>query len=467
MSTPRSSGPLIEPVTLAFLEPISRLHATNPFEPAWEALLKDALRGNYVPEDGGACSRVATLGRNVERITEPLAMQLAGIGSRLARGVAATPMELAVYQGAAIYGLWDAYGTRLQRIVDDDGVDAPFYDHYLEKYRFLFDHPGLKVPDPAHLFALLYQARRAWYFPATKILGGSASATTVCASLWRVSMGSEICAYAESVYRHMDEIPVLITGETGTGKELAAECIGGSRYIPFDAGTRRFVRKYREDFHARNLCEVPAELQESALFGHRRGSFTGATADAQGCFALAREHGALFFDEAGEIPLHVQAKLLRPLQNREYVPLGETRPRPIPGQLVFATHRDLDALCREGKFRPDLHERMNGFHIHMPPLRQMLAEAPGELRRYVQAFVAAKIESPARVEAWTEGVMTAIRASRADYPWPRNLRELKNYTERCLLEGVTSCGERARDPAGQSRQSRRPRQSRHPRQPSR
>src|SRR6185436_7365775 len=203
------------------------------------------------------------------------------------------------------------------------------------------------------LLPLFWQARRTWHFAATKIHGASPSAAAARAAVWAANMTGDVCAYADSLHHHMDEIPVLITGEMGTGKDLAAQCIGSSRYILFDAGARRFARKYDEDFHVRNICEVPGDLLPSALFGHKKGSFTGATADMPGFFGLAGQHGTLFLDEAGEIPLPVQAKLLRPFQNREYVPVGASRPLPIQGRLVFATNADLEAKCRKGEFRAD------------------------------------------------------------------------------------------------------------------
>lgn len=433
MNALSSTGPLLDPEWMAFLEPVSRLHATNPFEPAWEDLLKAALGRKYIPADTVAYAPNGTPRTSRIRLGEQLAWMLTLATLRLEEGVAGTPRELEVYQGAAIYGLWDQLSPRLQKLIDDDEIEVAFYDHFVERHRSLLGYPGLTAPEPAHLLALFYQAQRAWYFASSKIRGGSPSARAARAAVWRANMGVDISAYADGLHRRMDEIPVLITGETGTGKELAAECVGWSRYLPFDPATRRFAMKYAAGFHVRNLCEVPRELVESALFGHKRGSFTGADTDATGCFALPKQYGSLFLDEIGELPEHVQVKLLRPLQSREYVPVGETRPRKILGRHLFATHRDLDALCREGRFRPDLHERMNGVSIHMPPLRQMIAEAPEEMRYYVRWFVAAKIDDPERVEKWTERVVNAIAAKRIGDPWSRNLRELKNYTERYLL----------------------------------
>jgi len=426
------SGPLLDPTWMPLLRPVSRLHASCPFEHGWDELLADALGPalGQSAEDGSAIVW-GPVGTAKDTLSRPLASILGSVVERLRAGVVPTAEELEVYRGAALYGLWDRFGARLQKLVDDDEAAVPFYDDFVRAHRDLFGHPGLVVPEPAHLLALHYQARRACWFITRQIGGRSRAARRSRAAIWRATMGSDVCTYARDLYRHMDELAVLVTGETGTGKDLAAECIGWSRYIPFDPGARRFATRYAEDFHVRNLCEVPADLLESALFGHKKGSFTGALADAPGCLGLPQANGTLFLDEIGEIPLPVQAKLLRPFQNREYVPLGEVRPRAVQGRLVFATHRDLEAMCQRGDFRADLYERMNGARVHMPSLRELRAD--GGLLEYVDRFVGAKIDDPELRCAHTMRVMRAIQDDLADHEWPRNLRELKNYTERCLL----------------------------------
>jgi hypothetical protein len=322
---------------MSLLGRISQLVTTNPFERKWTEILRDALGPELVHglPDGSPLGW-GPLGAAKDRLSEPLARVLGAVRERLRAGAAPTAEEIDAYRGAAIYCLWDRFGARLQKIIDEDGTGVSFYDELARAHGELFDHPGLVVPEPGHLLSLFYQARRACWFIATKIAGRSRLACRSRATIWRAIMGSDACLYASDLYRRMDDFPVLITGETGTGKDLAAQCIGWSRYIPYDAGARRFVTKYAEDFHVRNLCEVPSELLESTLFGHRKGSFTGALADAPGCLGLARANGTLFLDEIGEIPLHLQAKLLRPLQNREFVPLGEVRPRKVLGRFVLA-----------------------------------------------------------------------------------------------------------------------------------
>ncbi len=418
---------------MALLEPVSRLHATNPFEPAYEALVNEALGDRSGAGAGGGGSNTGLLERKLARLTETVGMVLAVVAHGLANGATATARELTVYRGAALHGLSDGLAGRFRGLIEAGRTDAPFYDGFLEEYRFLFGHCGVAVPAPGHLFALLYQMRRAWHFIGTKIRGGAPSAAAARAAVWRANLGSDFEAYAGGLYRYMDEIPVLVTGETGTGKELAAQCVGWSRYIPFDPATKRFATTHDGDFHVRNLADVPRELVDGALFGHKRGSFTGATGDAVGCLSLPKEHGSLFFDEIGELPEYVQVKLLRPLESREYLPIGETRPRRLLGRQVFATNRDLEARCREGRFRADLLERINGVPVRMPPLRQLLAEAPDELHGYVSAFLAEKLDDPAQVARWAGRVVDAIGANRRGDAWSRNMRELKHYAENYLL----------------------------------
>jgi DNA-binding NtrC family response regulator len=419
------TGPLLEPERMALYRRASRLYVMNPFDPAREELVKAAVGSSYMPED---CAP----GHNRRVLYERIGVGLAVTSRSLAQGVVGTPEEIAAYRGAARYFLLDAFGHELQAVIDADEVEAPFYEKFVEHHGMLFGRTGVPADDPAHLFAVLYQARRAWYFAASRLLGRSPSAVAARAAVYRANLGGGLDRYAAGLYLGIEKVPVLITGETGTGKELSAQCVGWSHYIPFDGKKRRFAARYTSDFHARNLSEVSPELIDSTLFGHKKGSFTGATADATGWFALPGENGTLFLDEVGEMILPVQVKLLRPLQNRECVPVGELRPRKIHGRHIYATRRDLEAMCREGRFREDLHERMKGMLIHMPSLRQMLAELPAELRGYVRAFVGEQYGDPVLAETWTGRVYDTICATLPGYDWPRNLRELHNYTERCL-----------------------------------
>ena len=205
---------------------------------------------------------------------------------------------------------------------------------------------------------------------------------------------------------------VLIQGETGTGKELIANALHECSRRP-----GRFVKL--------NVAAVPSTLLESELFGHERGAFTGAFARRTGRFELA-DRGTLFLDEIGEMPLELQPKLLRLLQEREYERLGGTQTLHSSARLVVATHRNLSSMVRRREFREDLYYRLNVFPIEVPPLRERREDIPPLVRRFV--------DDCARrlgMAAPTISADTIARLSR--YPWPGNIRELQNVVERAMI----------------------------------
>ena len=203
---------------------------------------------------------------------------------------------------------------------------------------------------------------------------------------------------------------VLITGESGTGKEAVAR--------------RIHVRSPRAaaPFIAVNCAAIPAELLESELFGHARGAFTGAVRDRLGRFRQAGG-GTLFLDEIGEMPLPLQAKLLRVLQEKVVDEVGGDKPIPVDVRILVATNRSLPERIREGTFREDLYYRLNVVEIRVPPLR----ERPEDIPSLVEHFM--KEISPDRGVSVPEAVMEALTAR----PWPGNVRELKNACERMVI----------------------------------
>jgi DNA-binding NtrC family response regulator len=202
---------------------------------------------------------------------------------------------------------------------------------------------------------------------------------------------------------------VLFSGETGTGKEVAARVL-------HEASKRRNM-----PFVAVNCAAIPADLLESELFGHVKGAFTGAPSDRIGCL-VAAEGGTLLLDEVGDMPLQMQAKLLRVIQERQVTPLGSNRPIPLDIRLVAATHRDLKAMVKTGEFREDLLYRLNIIPIELPPLRERLAD----ILPLAEHFLAEAARSGSR------GVRLSAPAQRIliGYAWPGNVRELRNAIER-------------------------------------
>jgi two-component system, NtrC family, nitrogen regulation response regulator NtrX len=206
---------------------------------------------------------------------------------------------------------------------------------------------------------------------------------------------------------------VCILGETGTGKELIARTI--HEKSPRASGP----------FVALNCAAVPAELIESELFGHEKGSFTGAANRHLGKFEQA-EHGTLFLDEIGDMPLPMQAKLLRVLEEGEVERIGASKSVHVDVRVVVATHRNLQALVHDGKFRQDLFHRIYVFPLLLPPLRQRRDDIPALVEHFVAQVCTQNNWKTAKV---TSDAVTALQ----NYAWPGNVRELRNMIERLLL----------------------------------
>jgi formate hydrogenlyase transcriptional activator len=206
---------------------------------------------------------------------------------------------------------------------------------------------------------------------------------------------------------------VLIEGETGTGKELIALAIHTSS------------KRRNRPFIKLNCAAIPLGLLESELFGHEKGAFTGAVAQKLGRFEAA-DGGTLFLDEIGDIPLELQAKLLRVLQEQEFERLGSTYARRVNVRVVAATNQDLAALVAEKLFRMDLYYRLDVFPIAIPPLRHRLEDIPMLVAHFVRRYATAMSK---RIDKITPDSMEALLR----YPWPGNIRELQNFIERAVI----------------------------------
>jgi formate hydrogenlyase transcriptional activator len=206
---------------------------------------------------------------------------------------------------------------------------------------------------------------------------------------------------------------VLVQGETGTGKEVIAQAI-------HQASPRR-----RNRFVALNCAAIPSALLESELFGHERGAFTGAVAQTMGRFQSA-DRGTLFLDEIGDLPLELQPKLLRVLQEKQIERLGGTRTFQVDVRVIAATNQDLWRMVQERKFRADLYYRLNVFPISLPPLREREDDIPILVENFVQKFAKRQGKSIDRIP---DEVMEALK----HHNWPGNVRELQNVIERAVI----------------------------------
>jgi formate hydrogenlyase transcriptional activator len=232
-----------------------------------------------------------------------------------------------------------------------------------------------------------------------RIVGNSASLETVLEQVERVGP---------------TDSTVLIEGETGTGKELIAQAV----HNVSPRCNRRFVKL--------NCAAIPLDLLESELFGHEKGAFTGAIAQRVGRFEMAHQ-GTLFLDEIGDIPLALQPKLLRVLQEQEFERLGSGQTHKVDIRVIAATHRNLAEMAARNEFRSDLYYRLNVFPISVPPLRERREDIRQLVLHFAKVFAR---RMGKHIEQIPETTMEAFIA----YPWPGNVRELQNLTERAVIQ---------------------------------
>ena len=300
MTTRPRAEPLVEPQQMAFLESVAALLTTNPFGPAWVERVKACLGDRFQPCLPVWCSRNVELDDNHRLIGERLWEMLPGIRNRLREGFPATGRERAIYQSAAILALYGSFAGHLGAIVAENGVKVPFWGQFEKLYTELLAFKGLDAPPAEDLLGLFYQAYRCWYFPFTLIPGAAPITARARAAIVEACLGKDVVSsYRQGLWRTMAEQPVLVLGETGTGKELAGKCIASGRFIPFDKTTRRFAAPPLGGYHVVNLSDASEALFDAELCGNVRGAFTGATEDKPGYLGLAEGGGTLVFDEIG------------------------------------------------------------------------------------------------------------------------------------------------------------------------
>jgi DNA-binding NtrC family response regulator len=400
--------------------------AANPFT-ARRAELDLALTGGRTGEEVFA----AALGR-----LEAVAGGCLGAEGR--RALSELDYETAFR--AYLFALFHRYQPEMtQLIVAEREAEAPVRAPFALAIVEALEQKLVPTPRAERLVALLYQTQRAFLFLSRELQGPSQSMQTLRASLWNAVFTHDVTRYEAALWDRMEDFSALLLGETGTGKGAAAAAIGRSGIARFERRSAVFLPGFGERFLATNLAEVPETLIESALFGHEKGAFTGALAATEGLLARTPKHGAIFLDELGDVPLHVQVKLLRVLQERTFTPVGGKKPQRFLGRVIAATHRPIDQLRREGRFRDDLYYRLSTEAITVPPLRVRIEESAAELPALVAHVVARTLG--ASDEALTHEVLGALRRDvGASYGWPGNVRELEQCVRQVLLTGRCTRG---------------------------
>ncbi len=419
----------------ALAEAISRLAYGNPFGTerlTWE---RQALGDEFTPFDIVWHSRGDEVNPNLLRIA-PKAEELAtSLRQRLA-GKRSAREEMGLYRDLVSYVLYGRYQERFHSAILDPKAGERraafnFYRDFAEDLAWFTDEPL----DAAHLFACFFQIRRAFHFTFRSIVGGSLPAARLRAQVWQSIFTHDLRRYQRSLYRTLGDVTTLVTGPSGTGKELVARSIAWSRYIPFDPDAGAFRESWAESFFPLNLSALSPTLIESELFGHRRGAFTGAVADHSGWLEVCPPLGTVFLDEIGEVEPAIQVKLLRVLETRTFQRLGESQTRRFQGKVVAATNRDLAAEMRAGRFRDDLYYRLCSDLLVTPSLKERIADSPRELSDLLLALVERAVgddladEVAREVESWIRDHMGL------DYPWPGNVRELAQCVNNVLIRG--------------------------------
>ena len=424
---------------------VSGLAQGNPFLPERIEHERQALGSAFVVAhpvwhlnvDRPENPNVAALSARAAELLETARRRLDAGG----RGARLVEDEADLYEDLVFYALFDRYADQFFALITEPAAAARRVDVYdrfardLDRY-LVTPAAGLASSATApHLFACGFQVRRAFHFIHRNILGGSMPAARLRAQVWQSIFTRDLKRYRRTLYQLLGDVTTLVTGPSGTGKELVARAVALSRYIPFDPATRRFTEDFASAFYPLNLSALSPTLIESELFGHRRGAFTGAVQDRAGWLEVCPRLGTVFLDEIGEIDRGLQVKLLRVIETRAFQRLGDTRDRAFRGKIVGATNRELGSEMQAGRFRADLYYRLCGDLIRTPSLREQLDDQPGERRALVRAIVerVAGVEGAdllaEEVERWID---TRLGVA---YGWPGNFRELEQCVRNVMIRG--------------------------------
>jgi transcriptional regulator with AAA-type ATPase domain len=350
-----------------------------------------------------------------------------------------------LYEGVAFFQLFHHFSSDFDRLLEASlerghkvervGFFGRFRD---EADRCLVVRGEPLFPDyrPEHLFAFFFQIRRAFFQIFRHLVGRSRPAAELRANVWESIFTHDLRRFRRSLFDRMGDMATLITGPSGTGKELVARAIGLSRFIPFAPKTQRFAEDFAGSFFPLNLSALSMTLLESELFGHSRGAFTGAVQDRAGWLEVCPSYGTVFLDEIGDVDPLVQVKLLRVLQERTFQRIGESQTRVFSGKIIAATNRNLAREMAEGTFREDFYYRLCSDLVATPSLREQLADSPEELG-HVVLFAARRIVGEEEASAFAGQAEGWIRKNLgSQYAWPGNFRELEQCLRNLTIRGV-------------------------------
>ena len=405
-----------------FLTSVSKLAYCNPFLEERTDHERACLGSDYVPRQTVWSASVAdpeAANPNVARLHARLERLVDKVRDRV-------DDDHAIYEDCVHHLLYLRYYPQFVAAREN----WTFYRTFAADWERFFE-TAVEAP---HFFACFRQVQRAFHHIFDNIIGDSMPAARLRASVWQSIFTHDLRRYRRTLYSRMRDFPTLITGPSGTGKELVARAIAGARYVPFDSARCRFADPPGETFIAINIAALSPALIESELFGHRRGAFTGAIGDRKGWLESSPAAGSVFLDELGEMELSLQVKLLRVIETRKFSAVGDTAVREFSGKLIAATNRDLPTEIRAGRFREDLYYRLCADLVRTPSLREQIEDSPEVLRDLILFMVRRAVGDEAdrcypEVEAW---VRTHLPAG---YDWPGNYRELEQCVRNVIIRG--------------------------------
>lgn len=423
-----------------FAADVAALNYTNPFLPERIALEERILGERYEDRDAvWSASGFREKNPNVIRISRDVARLAENLMVRAAQGESLSPTEREDYCGFLYYHLYSCFEERLFQFITSAPNSmriGPLFREFKREFERAFAHLSAPSPVPAErLFTLFFQIRRAFHFIFETLIGGSMPMARLRAAIWESVFTHDMARYQRVLFDKMSDMATLIVGPSGSGKDLVAEAIGHSQYIPFDAAQMSFALDFRHAYFPLHIAALSPTLIESELFGHRKGSFTGAIGDRPGRLEQCPAMGSVFLDEIGEVDTAIQVKLLRVLQNRSFSRLGESTERRFQGKIIAATNQDLQQRIREGRFRPDFYFRICSDLIALPSLKERLQVDGAELVRLIRFILTRWVGSDEAHRMEPSMVERVIRCVGEDYDWPGNVRELEQCVKAMLLRG--------------------------------
>ena len=421
----------------AFLRLLSDLIGCNPFTPRRSQIERELLGDEFQKSEKDwtlSPSQYRTT-KNLDAIHRKTEKLLERISSKLKQAGQLSPKYRDSYWDLVNYVLFNRNRSHFEDIIKrGKDLRRTFADFKSDVEKYLKFIPGRDIEsEPHHLFAIQFQIYRSFYNIFGDIVGSSPSIIKLRADAWQSIFTHDMTRYRHTLFDRMHDFTTLITGPSGTGKELVAKAIGTSAYIPFDTTKYRFKYSREDLLKTVNLSALTPTLIESELFGHKKGAFTGAVTDRLGWLDSCPKEGSIFLDEIGELDATLQVKLLRVLQDRSFQRIGDTADRQFQGRFIAATNRNLDLAIRENSFRSDFYYRICSDRIQTPGLSIRIQEDSSELQGLVR-HLSERLLPTDDAKTATDQIVDWIHSNLGlDYPWPGNVRELEQCIRNWLI----------------------------------